>query len=53
MFTILKTNSYFLLLFNKKLFNTPMNNAVKIYDKKIAFSLKEYLNLNIKKKKEI
>ena len=52
MFTILKTNSYFLLLFNKKLFNTPMNNAVKIYDKKIAFSLKEYLNLNIKKKKK-
>ena len=52
MFTILKTNSYFLLLFNKKLFNTPMNNAVKIHDKKIAFSLKEYLNLNIKKKKK-
>ena len=52
MFTILKTNSYFLLLFNKKLFNTPMNNAVKIYDKKIAFSLKEYLNLNINKKKK-
>ena len=52
MFTILKTNSYFLLLFNKKLFNTPMNNTVKIYDKKIAFSLKEYLNLNIKKKKK-
>ena len=52
MFTILKTNSYFLLLFNKKLFNTPMNNAVKINDKKIAFSLKEYLNLNIKKKKK-
>ena len=50
MFTILKKNSYFLLFFNKRLFNTPMNNKVKIYDERLAFSLKDYLNLKIKSK---
>ena len=52
MFTILKINKHFLLFFNKKLFNTPMNNQIKIYDKKLALSLQEYLNLNMKRKKK-